>query len=51
MIHRPLPQIYPLQSRLGVRWADPTPQNKWGLEWGFRMVAAQNRTGYLRERF
>jgi iron complex outermembrane receptor protein len=48
-IHRPLTQIYPLQSRLGIRFADPTPQNFWGLEWGVRMVAAQNRAGWLRD--
>lgn len=48
-IHRSLPQIYPLQSRLGVRWADPSAANDWGLEWGFRLVAAQNQIGYLRD--
>jgi iron complex outermembrane receptor protein len=49
VINRPLPQISPLQGRLGVRFADPTPQNNWGLELGTRMVAAQNRIGYLRD--
>jgi iron complex outermembrane recepter protein len=49
VISRPLPQIYPFQSRLGVRWTDPTPANDWGLEWGFRFVAAQNQIGFLRD--
>jgi iron complex outermembrane receptor protein len=49
IINRPLPQIYPLQSRLGVRWAEAGPQSNWGLEWGFRLVARQNRIGYLRD--
>ncbi len=51
VIRRPLPQIYPLQSRLGVRWSDPAPDNNWGLEWGVRLVARQNRIGYLRDDF
>jgi hypothetical protein len=49
VIDRPLTQIYPLQGRLGIRWADPEPTNDWGLELGMRMVAAQNRIGYLRD--
>lgn len=49
VINRPLPQIYPLQSRLGVRWADPAAYSMWGFELGARMVAAQNRIGYLRD--
>jgi hypothetical protein len=48
-IDRPLPQIYPLQGRLGIRWTDPAPENTMGLEWGFRLVARQNRVGFLRE--
>lgn len=48
-IDRPLPQIYPLQGRLGIRWTDPSPENVMGLEWGFRLVARQSRVGYLRE--
>jgi len=47
-IDRPLPQIYPLQSRAGLRWEDPSDDNIWGLEWGFRFVARQNRVGFLR---
>jgi iron complex outermembrane receptor protein len=49
VINRPLTQIYPLQSRLGVRWADAAAANNWGFELGFRIVAAQNRIGYLRD--
>jgi iron complex outermembrane receptor protein len=48
-IDRPLPQIYPLQSRAGLRWEDPSDDNIWGLEWGFRFVARQNRAGFLRD--
>lgn len=48
-IDKPLPQIYPLQGRLGVRWADPSPISNYGLEWGFRMVAAQNRAGFVHD--
>jgi outer membrane receptor protein involved in Fe transport len=48
-INRPLPQIYPLQSRVGVRWTDPAPDNSMGLEWGFRFVARQSRAGFLRD--
>jgi iron complex outermembrane recepter protein len=49
IINRPLTQIYPLQSRLGVRFTDPMPQNDWGLELGLRMVAQQNQVGFLRD--
>ncbi len=50
-INRPLPQIYPLQSRVGIRWADPNPMHSYyGLEWGFRFVARQNRIGYVHDR-
>lgn len=48
-INRPLPQIYPLQGRVGIRWNDPGPESDWGVEWGFRMVARQDRIGYLRD--
>lgn len=47
-INQPLPGIYPLESRLGIRLFDMTPQNRWGLEWGFRLVARQDRLGTLR---
>jgi len=50
-IHRALPQIYPLQGRLGVRWADPAVNSQWGFEWGARIVAAQRQIGYLRDDF
>lgn len=50
-IDRPLPQIYPLQGRFGVRWTDPLPSNDHGLEWGFRLVAAQNRAGFIHDNF
>lgn len=49
IINRPLPQIYPLQSRIGIRWADAGDNSNWGTEWGFRLVARQSRIGYLRD--
>jgi iron complex outermembrane receptor protein len=48
-INRPLPAIYPLEGRLGLRWQEPSVDNIWGLEWGFRFVAAQDRIGFLRD--
>lgn len=47
-IDQPLPGIYPLESRLGLRFSDLSPENRWGLEWGFRLVARQDRLGTLR---
>jgi iron complex outermembrane receptor protein len=48
---KPLPQISPLQGRLGVRWTDPSPTDDYGLEWGFRLVARQNRAGFVHNKF
>ncbi|WP_425619325.1 TonB-dependent receptor [Anatilimnocola sp. NA78] len=44
----PLPGIYPLESRLGVRYTDCNQGETWGTEWGWRLVAAQDRLGILR---
>ena len=44
-INAPLPGINPLEGRVGLRWLDSTPQNRWGLEWGLRMVDNQDRRG------
>ncbi|MEX2176504.1 MAG: TonB-dependent receptor [Pirellulaceae bacterium] len=49
VIDRPLPGIYPLEGRLGLRLAEPSPDNIWGLEWAFRFVARQDRAGFLRD--
>ncbi len=38
--HEPLPSIYPFQSRMGVRWHDPS-RKQYGVELSARMVAAQ----------
>jgi outer membrane receptor protein involved in Fe transport len=38
----PLPQIPPLESRVGFRIHDPNPARKWQVEFGARMVASQN---------
>ena len=38
----PLPQIPPLESRVGFRLHDPKPQRKWQVEFSARMVAGQN---------
>lgn len=48
-INQALPGIYPLESRMGLRLKDlDTNGNLWGLEYGWRLVAAQNRVGVLR---
>ena len=38
----PLPQIPPLESRVGFRVHDPKPERKWQVEFSARMVAGQN---------
>lgn len=47
-IDQPLPQIAPLDSRLVIRWADRSEDDVWGVDFGARMVAQQNRLGFLR---
>lgn len=47
-ISQALPGIYPMESRLGMRIADACAGEVWGVEWGWRLVAAQNRIGVLR---
>ncbi|QDU29821.1 TonB dependent receptor [Anatilimnocola aggregata] len=47
-INAPLPGIYPLESRLGIRFTDCCAGQVWGTEWGWRLVAAQDRLGQLR---
>lgn len=37
-----LPQIPPLESRVGFRVHDPKPQRRWQVEFSARMVAGQN---------
>lgn len=48
-ISQPLPGIYPLESRLGLRILDDNQGETWGIEWGWRIVDAQNRIGILRD--
>jgi iron complex outermembrane recepter protein len=45
----PLPGIYPMESRIGLRVVDDFGGDTWGMEWGWRLVAAQNRAGFLRD--
>ncbi|MBB3210278.1 iron complex outermembrane receptor protein [Rhodopirellula rubra] len=47
-IDRPLPGIFPLEGRVGLRLSDTTPGNRWGLEWGWRIVDEQDRLAFLR---
>lgn len=48
VIHQPLPQIPPLDTRLGFRFHDPRGGQKWGIEWFARVVDNQDRVGYIR---
>lgn len=41
--HEPLPGIAPLETRLGIRLHDPTPQQLWGTELSARVVDNQDR--------
>lgn len=41
----PLPNIYPIQSYVGVRLHDPSPAKRWGSELSCRMVQNYNRLG------
>ncbi|MEM6364493.1 MAG: TonB-dependent receptor, partial [Planctomycetota bacterium] len=47
-IDEPLPGIFPLESRVGLRLFDPSDEQRWGLEWGWRIVAEQDRIAFLR---
>ena len=47
-IGQALPGIYPMESRMGLRIADPCDGQIWGVEWGWRLVDAQDRIGVLR---
>jgi len=38
----PLPQIPPLDSRIGLRFHNPEPNRRWQLEFSARIVTAQN---------
>jgi iron complex outermembrane recepter protein len=39
----PLPGIFPMESRLGLRLQEPSPQSQWGAELSVRVVDNQNR--------
>ena len=47
-IDQPLPQIAPMESRLGIRLRDPYQDNLWGIEFGSRIVDNQDRLASLR---
>lgn len=47
-IDAPLPMIYPLQGRFGLRLHDPDGGQTWGLEFAARVVDNQDRLGTLR---
>jgi outer membrane receptor protein involved in Fe transport len=41
--HEPLPSIWPLESRAGLRFHEPCPNPHWGLEFSVRVVEDQER--------
>jgi len=41
--HEPLPGIPPLETRLGLRYHDPSPNPRWGVELAARIVDNQDR--------
>lgn len=47
-IDTPLSGISPLEGRLGLRFIDIAPENRYGLETGLRIVNDQDRLGTLR---
>lgn len=47
-IHQPLGGISPLEGRIGLRLVDTQPANRWGLEWGWRIVDNQDRLASYR---
>jgi len=51
IIDAPLPMIYPLQGRFGLRLHDPDGGQYWGLEFAARVVDNQDRLGTLRDGF
>jgi len=48
---RNLTGVFPLDSRVGIRFHDADGGARWGVEFAARMVAAQNNTGSLRVGF
>ncbi|MEZ6090557.1 MAG: TonB-dependent receptor, partial [Pirellulaceae bacterium] len=50
-IDQPLAGIVPLESRLGIRFLDPEPENRWGFEFGARIVDNQDRLSAVRPQF
>ena len=49
-ISQPLPQIAPLEGTVGLRWEDLEASRPWGFDTGLRIVDAQDRIAYLRDR-
>jgi len=49
VIHQPLPQMPPLDTRLGLRFHDPNGGQYWGIEFFARVVDNQDRVAYIRQ--
>lgn len=49
VIHQPLPQMPPLDTRLGLRFHDPRGGRFWGIEFFARVVDNQDRVAYIRQ--
>jgi len=49
-IGQPLPGIFPLEGRAGVRLKDPWDQKTWGVEFGARIADNQDLLGRIRTR-
>jgi len=47
-ISQPLPGIFPLESRIGMRLSDTGVEQSWGFETGWRIVDNQDRLASLR---
>lgn len=49
VINAPLPQIWPLEGRAGLRLHDPNGGQYWGVEFFARIVDNQDRLGTIRQ--
>lgn len=47
-IHTPLPAISPMEGRIGIRLHDTDGGSTWGIDFGARIVNAQNRLAAFR---
>lgn len=48
VINRSMSGIYPLEGRIGLRWHDPTAEDRYGVEFFGRIVDEQDRLAALR---